>query len=73
VAGEIAYECRPSKEFWAWLDELASTGVPPMKRNAPDSVSEIRVSPFGALGHEYVQNGAPDTESEIRKKHESVE
>jgi len=73
VAGEDGYECRPSKEFWAWLDDLTSTRVPPMKRNAPDSVSEIHAFPFGALGHGYVQNDAPHSEQEIRKKHKYME
>ena len=51
-SGSDPYECRLTKEFWDWFDDLTSTGVPPMKRNAPYSVSEIRVSPFGALGHD---------------------
>ena len=44
-----------------------------MKRNAPDSVSEIYLSQFCAAENEFVQNDAPDSEREIRKKRKSME
>ena len=54
-------------------NEELSTDIPPMKRNAPDSVSEIYVSQFCAAENEFVQNDAPDSEREIRKKRKSME
>lgn len=42
-----------------------------MKRNAPDSLSDIQVSQFCAPENEFVH--VPDSEPEIRKKHKSTE
>ena len=73
VAGEVDYECRPSKELWAKLGELASTDVPPTKRNAPDDLNNIQLPQLRALENEFVQNDALDSEPKFRKKHKSKE
>ena len=73
MAGEVDYECRPSKELWAKLGELASTDVPPTKRNAPDDLSKIQLPQLRALENEFVQNDAPDSEPKFRKKHKPME
>jgi len=72
VAGEVDYECRPSKELWGKLGELA-TDVPPTIRNAPDDLSNIQLPQLRALENEFVQNDAPDSEPKFRKKHKSKE
>ena len=73
VADEVDYECRLSKELWGKLGELASTDVPPTKRNAPDDLSNIQLPQLRALENEFVQNDAPDSEPKFRKKHKSKE
>ena len=53
--------------------EECSTDIPPMKRNAPDDLSNIQLPQSRALENEFVQNDAPDSEPKFRKKHKPME